>query len=163
MSASVFQPTTLCQEGEKKHLKSANFAFADGRNQTRAACAASEWAILYTIASWQEPLRCYFRHHHFVTLAESDITTTSKVTNLGISSYFSYQTNNTERQINVKHWDRPIGAGESGTALSIPIGLSQWRQVKNVARVLLIMITIDSLTLDRIKTRHFVFCLLFYF
>ena len=132
-----FSTYHLMPRGRKKHLKSANFAFADGRNQTRAACAASEWAILYTIASWQEPLRCYFSHHHFVTLAGSDITTTSKVINLSISSYFSYQTINTERIINVKS--------------------------KNLTRVLFKMITIDSVTLDRIKTKHFVFCLLFSF
>ena len=48
---SIFQSTTLCREGEKHHLNIENFAFADDGNQTRPACASSECAIHYTIAS----------------------------------------------------------------------------------------------------------------
>ena len=45
-------PTTLCREGEKKPSEfSALFAFADGGNQTQAACVASKWAIHYFFAS----------------------------------------------------------------------------------------------------------------
>ena len=128
-----FSTYHLMSIGRKNHLKIAIFAFANSGNQTRAACAASEWAIDYNIASWQEPLWCYFRHHHFVTLAESDITTTSKVINLSISSYFSYQTNNTERQINVKHWDRPIGI-ERALLTSVPCLLLA-HQVQQLRRV----------------------------
>ena len=51
----------------KNHLNIAHIAFADGGNRTRAACAASECAIHYSIASrlcYQcnssaFPLRCY--------------------------------------------------------------------------------------------------------
>ena len=44
-------------EREKNHLNIANNAFADGGNRTRAACAASECAIHYSIAS--RPDRAY--------------------------------------------------------------------------------------------------------
>ena len=40
VSGSIFQPTTLCQEGEKTSKCWDFFAFAGGGNRTRAACSA---------------------------------------------------------------------------------------------------------------------------
>ena len=51
VTGSIFQPSTLCREGEKTIWILQFLAFADGGNWTWAACAASECAIHYTSAS----------------------------------------------------------------------------------------------------------------
>ena len=51
VSGSIILPTTLYREGDKPSEYCTFFAFADGRNQTWAVCAASKCTVHYSIAS----------------------------------------------------------------------------------------------------------------